>query len=62
MTTEYIEDASLPKGCRQVVVPEVSSREQIQILQRMEKKTSDPTVQRDIQATIAMIKKDRHAR
>lgn len=56
MTRDYVEFAPLPKGWRFVTVPEVSVEEQIEILERIERKAKDPVVQKDIQHAIAMIR------
>ncbi len=56
MTRDYSEYAPLPKGWRFVNVPEVSVEEQIEILERIERRAKDRIVQKDIQHTIAVIR------
>lgn len=56
MTRDYAGSAPLPKGLRFVAVPEVSVEEQIEILERIEKKAKDPLVQKDIQQAIAAMR------
>ncbi len=56
MTRQHPEPAPLPRGWRLVPVPEVSVEEQIEILERIERKAKDPAVLKDIQYAIAAMR------
>ncbi|MGE5580580.1 MAG: hypothetical protein ACM3WU_11150 [Bacillota bacterium] len=56
MTRDNGEPTPLPRGLRFVTVPEVSVEEQIEILERIEKRARDPVVQRDIHYAITLMR------
>lgn len=58
MPRVYGESIPLPRGWRFVALPEVSVAEQIEILERIERKAKDPVVLRDIRDTIAKYRGD----
>ena len=58
MPKVYAEYAPLPRGWRFVALPEVSVAEQIEILERIERKTKDPVVLRDLRNAIAKYRGD----